>query len=173
MTPKRRLATAAAFLVLATAGSRVLGLVREIVMVTYLGLGPTMGAFTVANKVPSLVRTLLADTALSAAFIPVFSGLLEKERRREAWQVAYTVTVLATVVLGVVTVLGMIFAPQVVKVVAPGLQRRPGDRRPHRPSHAHHVPDRGDPGDRRASSWASSTPTTTSPCRRWPRSSGT
>jgi putative peptidoglycan lipid II flippase len=122
---KRRLASAAAFLVLATAGSRVLGLVREIVMVTYLGLGPGMGAFTVANKVPSLVRTLLADTALSAALIPVFSGLLEKERRREAWQVAYTVTVIATTVLGVITVLGMIFAPQVVKVVAPGFSNDP------------------------------------------------
>jgi putative peptidoglycan lipid II flippase len=122
---KRRLATAAAFLVLATAGSRVLGLVREIVMVTYLGLGPEMGAFTVANKVPSLVRTLLADTALSAAFIPVFSGLLEKERRREAWQVAYTVTVIATAVLAVVTALGMIFAPTVVKLVAPGFSGDP------------------------------------------------
>ena len=121
----KRLATAAVFLVLATAGSRVLGLVREIVMVTYLGLGADMGAFTVANKVPSLVRTLLADTALSAALIPVFSGLLEKERRREAWQVAYTVTVLATVVLGIVSVLGMIFAPQVVKVVAPGFSNDP------------------------------------------------
>ena len=122
---KRRLATAAAFLVLATAGSRVLGLVREIIMVTYLGMGAEMGAFTVASKVPNLVRTLLADTALSAAFIPVFSGLLEKERRREAWQVAYTVTVLATAVLGVITVLGMIFAPQVVKVVAPGFSDDP------------------------------------------------
>jgi putative peptidoglycan lipid II flippase len=122
---KRRLASAAAFLVLATAGSRVLGLVREIVMVYYLGLGPQMGAFTVANKVPSLVRTLLADTALSAAFIPVFSSLLEKERRREAWQVAYTVTVIATVVLGVVTALGMIFAPTVVKLVAPGFSDNP------------------------------------------------
>ena len=122
---KRRLAVAAVFLVAATAGSRVLGLVREIVMVSYLGLGPDMGAFTVAFKVPSLVRTLLADTALSAAFIPVFSGLLEKERRREAWQVAYTVTVIATAILGVVTVLGMIFAPAVVKVVAPGWSDKP------------------------------------------------
>jgi putative peptidoglycan lipid II flippase len=116
---KRRLAVAAAFLVLATAGSRVLGLVREIIMVGYLGLGPDMGAFTVAQKVPNLVRTLLADTALSAAFIPVFSGLLEKERRREAWQVAFTVTVFATVALGIVTALGMIFAPGVIDLVAP------------------------------------------------------
>jgi putative peptidoglycan lipid II flippase len=122
---KRRLATAAAFLVLATAGSRVLGLIREIVMVSYLGLGDEMGAFTVANKVPSLIRTLLADTALSAAFIPVFSSLLEKGRSRDAWQVAYTVTLLATGVLGVITVLGMIFAPQVVSLVAPGFSDNP------------------------------------------------
>ena len=103
----------------------MLGLVREIVMVTYLGLGAEMGAFTVANKVPSLVRTLLADTALTAAFIPVFTGLLEKDRRREAWQVAYTVTVAATAILSVVTALGMVFAPEVVKVVAPGFSNDP------------------------------------------------
>ena len=122
---KRRLAVAAAFLVLATAGSRVLGLIREIVMVSYLGMGAEMGAYTVASKVPNLVRTLLADTALSAAFIPVFSALLEKERRREAWQVAYTVSVMATAILGVITVVGMVFAPQVVKVVAPGFSENP------------------------------------------------
>src|SRR5665811_363122 len=97
----RRLSTFAAFLMAATAASRVLGLVREQVMLATLGLGVGMGAFTVAFKVPSLVRTLLADTALSAAFIPVFSELLEKGRRAEAWQVAFTVTVAATVALGV------------------------------------------------------------------------
>ena len=107
-------------LALATAGSRVLGLVREIVMVSFLGLGAEMGAFTVAMKVPNLVRTLLADTALSAAFIPVFSGLLEKGRERDAWQVAFTVAVVAASALGVVTALGMVFSPEVVKVVAPG-----------------------------------------------------
>ncbi len=122
---KKRLASTATFLVLVAFSSRILGLFREIVMVTYLGLGPDMGAFTVASKVPNLVRSLLADTALTAAFIPVFTGLLEKERRREAWQVAYTITVAATVVLSVVTVLGMVFAPQVVKVVAPGFSSDP------------------------------------------------
>jgi putative peptidoglycan lipid II flippase len=118
---RRRLALAAAFLVVATAGSRILGLIRESVMSGYLGLGDdTMGAFTVANKIPSLVRTLLADTALSAALIPVFSDLLQRKRRREAWQVAFTVMTVATGVLGIVTLLGMIFAPQVIKVLARG-----------------------------------------------------
>jgi len=117
---RRRLATAAAFLMVATAGSRVLGLIREVIANAYLGMGAEMGAYTQAIKVPNLVRTLLADTALSAAFIPVFSGLLEKERRREAWQVAFTVTVAATLALGVVTVLGVVFAPAIIKVVSPG-----------------------------------------------------
>ncbi len=117
---KKRLAMAAAFLVVATAGSRILGLVREIMMAYYYDVGDDLGVFTVANKVPNLVRTLLADTALSAAFIPVFSGLLEKERKREAWQVAFNVTLLATAVLGVICLLGMLFAPQVARLVAPG-----------------------------------------------------
>ncbi len=116
---KRSLAAAAAFLMLATAGSRILGLIREIIPGYYLGMGAEMGAFTQAIKVPNLVRTLLADTALSAAFIPVFSGLLEKGRRREAWQVAFTVTVAATAALGVVTILGVVFAPELIKVVSP------------------------------------------------------
>jgi putative peptidoglycan lipid II flippase len=55
----------------------------------------------------------------------VFTGLLEKERRRDAWQVAFTITVTATAVLSVVTILGMIFAPPVVKVVAPGFSDNP------------------------------------------------
>jgi len=118
---RQRLAAAAAFLVAATALSRVLGLFREQVMLYYLGLGSGMGAFTVAFKIPSLIRALVADTALSAAFIPVFSELLEKERRREAWQVARTVTMLSTLVLGVISLLGMVFAPQVVRLTAPGL----------------------------------------------------
>ena len=118
---RKRLALAAVFLVAATAGSRILGLVREVVMGAMLGWETdTLGAFTVAYKIPSLVRTLLADTALSAALIPVFSGLLQKKRRKEAWQVAYTVTFLATVTLGVVCVLGMLFAPQVIRVLAIG-----------------------------------------------------
>lgn len=117
---KRRLARTAALLAMATAGSRVLGLVREIVMVSYLGLGAGMGAFTIAMKVPNLVRTLLGDTALSAALVPVISGLLEKGREREAWQVTFTVSVSAAGALGLITALGMIFAPDVVKVVAPG-----------------------------------------------------
>ena len=119
---KRRLATAAVFLVAATAGSRILGLVREIVQVSYLGMGAQMSAFTAAQKLPNLIRALLADSALSAAFIPIFSALLQKEKRREAWQLAYTVSIIVAVVLGLVSILGVVFAPQVVRFVAPGFK---------------------------------------------------
>lgn len=96
-------------------------------MLAVLGLNAGMGAFTVAFKVPSLVRTLLADTALSAAFIPVFSELLEKGRRAEAWMVARTILLLATLVLGSISLLGMALAPQVISLVAPGFK---GDQDP-------------------------------------------
>ena len=118
----RRLATVAAFLVMATAGSRVLGLVREIAQVYYLGMGDQMSAFTAAQKLPNLIRALLADSALGAAFIPIFSALLDKGKRREAWQTAYTVSVIVAVVLGLVSILGIIFAPQVARFVAPGFK---------------------------------------------------
>lgn len=118
----RRLAAAAAFLMAATAVSRVLGLLREVVMVAALGFGPGMGAFTVAFRIPNLIRTLLADTALSAAFIPVFSELLEKDRRREAWQVASTIALLATLLLGTISALGVLFAEELVPLVAPGFE---------------------------------------------------
>src|SRR5680860_604594 len=117
---KRGLAAAAVLFMMATAASRVLGLVREQVMLYYLGLGAEMGAFTVAFKVPSLLRTLVADTALSAAFIPVFTALLTEERRREAWAVASTVVIAATAVLGVLSVLGIVYAPWVISLAAPG-----------------------------------------------------
>lgn len=115
-----RLASMAALVMAATAASRILGLVREQVMVYYLGLGPGMGAFTVAFKAPSLVWTMVSDAALSAAFIPVFSELLAKGRREEAWRVASTVAFLALVVLGTISLLGVIFAREVIWLMAPG-----------------------------------------------------
>ena len=129
----------------ATAASRVLGLVREQVMLAVLGLNAGMGAFTVAFKVPSLVRTLLADTALSAAFIPVFSELLEKGRRAEAWMVARTIILLATLDLGQHQPAGDGVRAAGHQPGGAGLQG-PRHHRPGRGPHPHHVPQRGRAG---------------------------
>src|SRR3989475_4641672 len=84
----RRLAWSTAIFSLATGLSRILGLIREIVAAYYFGAAGKINAFTVAFQVPNLVRALVADAALSSAFVPVFSELLEKGERKRAWRVA-------------------------------------------------------------------------------------
>ena len=64
----------------------MLGLFREIVVRRYFGVEGPINAFTVAFQVPNLVRALVADPALSSAFVPIFSELLEKGERRRAWR---------------------------------------------------------------------------------------
>ena len=112
----RRLAWSTAIFSLATGLSRVLGLVREIVARRYFGVeGAGINAFTVAFQVPNLIRALAADTALSAAFVPVFSELLEKGERVRAWRVASTIFWLFLLGLGAVTALFMLAAPLVIR----------------------------------------------------------
>jgi len=86
----RRIARSTAIFSLATAVSRVLGLVREMVSAYFFGVSGLINAFTVAIQIPNLVRALVADAALSGAFVPVFSDLLEKGERQRAWRVAST-----------------------------------------------------------------------------------
>ena len=63
---------------------------REIVASSYFGTWGAFSAFTIAFQVPNLLRSLVADAALSAAFVPVFTELLEKGKRREAFRLAST-----------------------------------------------------------------------------------
>jgi putative peptidoglycan lipid II flippase len=99
---------------LATGLSRVLGLVREIVAAYYFGTAGKINAFTVAFQVPNLVRALVADSAVSSAFVPVFSGLLEKGERKRAWQVASSVFWLLLLGLTGLTALLIVVAPLVI-----------------------------------------------------------
>jgi putative peptidoglycan lipid II flippase len=111
----RRLAWSTAIFSLATGVSRVMGLVREVVARRYFGVeGAGINAFTVAFQVPNLVRALAADAALSSAFVPVFSELLEKGERVRAWRVASTLFWLFLLGLGALTALLMLAAPLVI-----------------------------------------------------------
>src|SRR3954470_13440078 len=84
----RRLGLSTLFFSAATGLSRVAGLVREIVAANYFGVTGAMSAFTIAFQVPNLMRALFADAALQGAFVPVFTELLEKGKRKEAFRVA-------------------------------------------------------------------------------------
>jgi putative peptidoglycan lipid II flippase len=84
--------------------SRIAGLVREIVASSYFATSGAFSAFTIAFQVPNVVRSLFADAALSAAFVPVFTELLEQGRRKEAFRLASTLFFLILTVLGAIAV---------------------------------------------------------------------
>jgi len=109
-----RLARNAAFFSIATGLSRVLGLAREVVAASYFGVTGAMSAFTIAFQVPNLVRALFADSALQGAFVPVFTELLERGERREAFRVASSLFFLIALVLGAITAGFIVFAGPVM-----------------------------------------------------------
>ena len=111
----RRLARSTAVFSLATTISRVLGLVREMVSAYYFGVAGKINAFTVAIQIPNLVRALLADAALSGAFVPVFSELLERGEKQRAWRVASTLFWLTLLGLGGLTALFILAAPLLMR----------------------------------------------------------
>ncbi|HEV2753390.1 MAG TPA: lipid II flippase MurJ, partial [Solirubrobacteraceae bacterium] len=98
-----RIARNTAIFSFATGLSRVAGLGREVVASAFFGTSGAFSAFTIAFQVPNLIRSLFADAALSSAFVPVFTELLEKGERRDAYRLASTLLVLIFAVLGVIT----------------------------------------------------------------------
>ncbi|MHB8469639.1 MAG: murein biosynthesis integral membrane protein MurJ [Gaiellaceae bacterium] len=121
---RRGLGVTTAIFAAATGLSRVLGLVREMVASYYFGASGRINAFTVAFQLPNLVRALVADAALSSAFVPVFSELLEKGERKRAWRVASTLFWLMLLGLSAVTALFVLVSPWVI-----GLFGNPGHDR--------------------------------------------
>ncbi len=117
-----RLARSTAFFSFATSLSRIAGLVREIVAASYFGVKGPMSAFTIAFQVPNLVRSLFADAAIQAAFVPVFTEQLERGNKREAFRLASTLIFLVTLGLGAITALFVLLAPVLMPVFAPGYE---------------------------------------------------
>ena len=109
-----RLAWSTAIFSLATGLSRILGLVREIVAAYFFGARGAINAFTVAFQIPNLVRAIVADAALSSAFVPVFTELHEKGERARAWRVASTLIWLLLLGLTALTALFVLVAPAII-----------------------------------------------------------
>jgi len=117
-----RIARSTAFFSIATAASRIVGLVREVVAASYYGIYGPMSAFTIAFQVPNLVRALFADAALQPAFVPIFTEQLERKNYREAFRLASTLILLVTLVLGTITALFVLAAPVIMPLFAPGFE---------------------------------------------------
>jgi len=104
----------------------VLGLVREQVVAALFGAGNAADAFNIAFRIPNLLRDLFAEGALSAAFVPTFTATLHREGKPAAWRLgAQIMNALIVVILGVM-VLGYVFTPALVRVMAPGFAQVPG-----------------------------------------------
>jgi putative peptidoglycan lipid II flippase len=116
----RRLARSTAVFSLATGLSRILGLVREIVARYYFGTVGAINAFEVAFLIPNTVRALVADAALSSAFVPVFSDLLVKGERKRAWRVASSLFWLVLLGLGGLTALFILISPWIMRAFGYG-----------------------------------------------------
>ena len=121
----RSLAKAAGLIGVATFLSRILGFVRDMVLARLFGATAAADAFFVAYRIPNLLRELFAEGSMSAAFIPVFTEYHTLRAKRDAWELASAVFTTLLTVLTLVTVLGILAAPWIVWLLAPGFHGEP------------------------------------------------
>lgn len=105
---------------LATLSSRILGFIRDMIIAKVFGAGMVTDAFFVGFRIPNMLRELLAEGALTAAFIPTFTYYLKNKGENEAWNLANKVSNLLFLILLAISGAGLIFTPGIVKVIAPG-----------------------------------------------------
>lgn len=110
----------------ATMLSRVLGLIREQMFAALLGASAFADAFVVAFRIPNLLRDLFAEGALSAAFVPTFTDYMKNRGKADAIRLANVVIGSLLVIVGGLTILGIVFAPQLIDLMAPGFDKVPG-----------------------------------------------
>ena len=120
----RGLARSGVIFAVATGVSRIVGLIREIAQAAVFGISGPVNAFEIAYLIPNTIRSLVADSALSAAFVPVFSDLLVKGEAKRAWRVASSLFWLMLLGLGGLTALFVLIAPSVMGIFGFG----PGDK---------------------------------------------
>ncbi|HUI59957.1 MAG TPA: murein biosynthesis integral membrane protein MurJ, partial [Steroidobacteraceae bacterium] len=111
---------AAGIVALAVLCSRLLGLAREQIFAALFGGGRLMDAFTIAFRIPNLLRDLFAEGALSTSFVTTFSKTIATDGDKAAWRLANKVATLTVIVLSAITILGILTAPWLVHVLAPG-----------------------------------------------------
>lgn len=97
--------------------SRILGYVRDIVMVSQFNMSAQTDAYTAAFQIPDFFYYILVGGALSSAFIPIFSGYMAKKQEEDGWIVASTVLNLVLMVGAVLIAVGLIFTPQLVRLL--------------------------------------------------------
>jgi len=120
MNEKEHVTRAAGIVGFFTFLSRVLGLARDILIANFFGSGMMADAFFVAFRIPNLLRRLFAEGSFSVAFIPVFTEYLQTRSKEEAFVLARAVSTFLVLILTGITILGIVFSPLIVRIIAPG-----------------------------------------------------
>ena len=129
--PTKRVSTRATGIVgIAILCSRVLGLLREVIFAALFGASRNMDAFLTAFRAPNMLRDLFAEGALSTAFVTIFSRRSPPKATQSAWRLANKVATLTVVFMSAVTLVGIIGAPFLIQILAPGFRRRKKRRSP-------------------------------------------
>ena len=100
--------------------SRILGLVRDVVFARFFGASLVMDAFLVANRIPNMLRRFFAEGAFSQGFVPVMARYREQHDHQDAQDFVDSVAGTFGIILFLVTLLGVVAAPLLVAIVAPG-----------------------------------------------------
>jgi putative peptidoglycan lipid II flippase len=125
MSTNKSIAKSASVIAFATLCSRLLGFIRDIVIARLFGVYVYAQAFVIAFRIPNLFRDLVGEGATNAAFVPVFSEYSVKHTEEEFWELANVVLNLLLVILMSITLLGIVFAPVIVRLIAPGFVASP------------------------------------------------
>lgn len=125
MSEKRNIARAAGVLGSATVLSRVMGMVRDMVVSRLFGAGFATDAFFAAFQIPNMLRRFFAEGALTSAFVPTFSETYNQQGEDAARELADTCFTLLVLVMAGVTLLGIAFSPLIIRVMFPGFAANP------------------------------------------------
>jgi len=105
--------------------SRILGYARDILLARFMGAGLVADAFFAAYKIPNLLRHLLGEGGFSPAFVPVTSEYLENKSQEETRRFISASAFILALILGILCIIGVIFAPAITRIVAPGFLSEP------------------------------------------------
>ena len=105
--------------------SRILGFVRDVLMAKFFGTGAAISCFVVAFRIPNSLRDLIGEGASNAAFVPVFSEYISRGRKNELWRLINLFFLISSVVLSLITILGIVCSPSIVRLIAPGFSKDP------------------------------------------------
>lgn len=125
MSSSKSITKSASVIGSATLLSRILGFVRDVITARFFGTGAVADAFFMAFSIPNLLRDLVAEGATNAAVVPVLTDELTKNGKEEFWELAHVLFNVFLVILVLVTVLGVAFAPFIVRIIAFGFKVSP------------------------------------------------